>query len=251
MSQGWIKLHRILIDKPIWCCSTPEQKVIFITTLLLANHTGKQWEWKGMKFICKPGQFITSSSNLAIVAGVTRQNVRTALKKFKKYEFLTYESTKTGMLVTIVNWCKYQDDIRQGNQEDNQQLTNGQPTYNQLLTTNKNDKNDKNVENVKKYLYTPEFEKWYFEYPRPQAKKESFTNFEKVRKEKGLNFIWNCTRNYINYRNSIPEKDRGHPYSSNNFFGQKAYYLDFEYEKTSKVVNLNGISRYKADDYTG
>ncbi len=86
MTTGWIKLHRCLLDKPIWSCSSTEQRVILITILMLANHTEKQWEWKGKKFICRAGQFITSSTKLASIAGVTRQNVRTALKRFRDYE---------------------------------------------------------------------------------------------------------------------------------------------------------------------
>jgi hypothetical protein len=47
MNQGWIKLHRELLEKPIWTAATPEQKVLLITLLMMANHGEKQWEWKG------------------------------------------------------------------------------------------------------------------------------------------------------------------------------------------------------------
>ncbi|MCA5964224.1 hypothetical protein LC724_33295 [Blautia sp. RD014234] len=39
--KGWIKIHRELLDKPIWQLSTPEQKSILITLLLMANHREK------------------------------------------------------------------------------------------------------------------------------------------------------------------------------------------------------------------
>lgn len=81
------------------------------------------------------------------------------------------------------------------------------------------------------FIYTPEFEKWYSEYPRPQAKADSFKNFEKVRKDKGLDYIWQCTRNYQKYYETLSAKDKEFSFSSNNFFGQKAYYKDFETEK--------------------
>ena len=35
--DGWIRVHRELLDKPIWLNSTPEQKTILITLLLMAN----------------------------------------------------------------------------------------------------------------------------------------------------------------------------------------------------------------------
>lgn len=145
MNNGWIKLYRCLMDKPIWLNSTPEQINILFAILMLANHEGKEWEWKGEKFKVESGQFITSSTKLAEKCGVgiTRQNVRTALKRFEKLGFLTYESTKSGMLITIVNWGIYQGEGDIPNQEANQDLTNTQPRPNQDLTTNKNDKNER------------------------------------------------------------------------------------------------------------
>lgn len=218
-NKGWIKLHRQLLDNPIWVCSTIEQRVILITILLLANHAEKQWEWKGKKFACQPGQLITSLPSLAKTTGCSIQNIRTALKKFINYEFLTDQSTGTGRLITITNWEKYQSRP----DELTGEATDAQQTPNRRLTPNNNIKNEKNERNT----YSPDFEKWYSVYPRSEAKAESFKNFEKVRKIKGLDFINQCTQNYIDHRNSVPENERGPAYSSRNFFGQKAYYEDF------------------------
>lgn len=144
--EGWIKLHRCLTEKPIWSCTSPEQKVILITLLMMANHKGREWEWKGEKFKCESGQFISSLDSIVkrCGKGISTQNVRTALDKFKKYEFLTNESTKTGRLVTIVNWGLYQGEDEQPNKAINKELTKNQQSTNKELTPNKNDKNDKN-----------------------------------------------------------------------------------------------------------
>lgn len=143
---GWIKLHRALLDKAIWEKSSPEQKTILITLLLMANHEGKEWEWKGKQFKAEPGQFVTSLDSIIKKAGegISSQNVRTALKKFKKYEFLTEEVTKTGRLITIVNWGLYQSFSEEGNKATNKDLTNTSQRPNKELTPNKNDKNVKN-----------------------------------------------------------------------------------------------------------
>jgi hypothetical protein len=140
--KGWIKLYRQLLNKAIWQCSTMEQKVILITLLLMANHEEKEWEWQGEKFKCKPGQFVTSLKSIAEKAGsdISIQNVRTAIAKFEKYEFLTNQSTKTGRLITIVNWELYQSQ----DSKLTKGLTKHQQSANKALTTNKNDKNDKN-----------------------------------------------------------------------------------------------------------
>ena len=38
VNGGWVKLYRELKSKSIWQLSSPEQKVVLITILLLANH---------------------------------------------------------------------------------------------------------------------------------------------------------------------------------------------------------------------
>jgi len=151
---GWIKLYRELFDKAIWAQSTLEQKVILITLLSMASHKQSEWEWKGQKFKIQPGQFVTSLDKIVLKCGegVTEQKVRTALKRLEKYEFLTNESTKTGRLITIVNWRLYQDNEEEPNKDSNSQLTITQQTPNKQLTPIKNDKNNKNErmkENIK------------------------------------------------------------------------------------------------------
>ena len=149
---GWIKLYRELLDKPIWFESTPEQKVILITLLLMANHDGRQWEWQGQQYYAGPGQFVTSLSKIAEKAGpgISMQNVRTALKRFEKFNFLTNQSTKVNRLITIVNWGIYQDNPNEPNKDDNSQLTKSQQSTNKELTTNKNVRNKecKNIDVV-------------------------------------------------------------------------------------------------------
>lgn len=146
MADGWVKVYRELLDKPIWQESTPEQKTILITLLLMVNHEPKEWEWKGDKYVVQPGQCITSLEAIARKAGkgISIQNVRTALKRFEKYKFLTDESTNKNRLITIVNWNLYQSGKDESNNQANKQLTGNQQATNKQLTTNKNDKNEKN-----------------------------------------------------------------------------------------------------------
>lgn len=143
--NGWVKLHRRLLDKPIWCCSTPEQKAILVTLLLMANHEEREWIWQGEKFLCKPGQFITSLNSIAMRSGTSVQNVKTALKKFEEiYNFLTSKSTNKNRLITIENW-----DLYQSNEDKlTSKLTSNQQATNKQLTTNKNVKNVKNIRNI-------------------------------------------------------------------------------------------------------
>lgn len=164
---GWIKLHRALLDKAIWINSTPEQKTILITLLLMANHEPNQWEWKGKKYTVKSGEFITSLEKIVAKCGkgITTQNVRSALKRFEKLQFLTNESTKQNRLIKIENWRLYQDEENQPNKATNKEVTNNQQRPNKEVTTNKNDKNDKNDKNIFNnisydILFVPLIQKW-------------------------------------------------------------------------------------------
>jgi hypothetical protein len=127
--SGWIKLHRSILDDPVWTTAKPEQKVVLITILVLANHEPRQWTWKGEKFEVRPGQLVTSLSSLAKTAGVSVQSVRSAIARFEKLDFLTNESTKTGRLISIRKWDIYQS-IKVSPNKD----VNKDPTKHQQLT---------------------------------------------------------------------------------------------------------------------
>ena len=147
MSEGWIKLHRELLNKSIWTCSTPAQKVILITLLMMANHEGREWEFKGKRIKLQPGQFITSLPAIAKLAGdgVSIRNIRTALKRFEEYEFLTDESTANGRLITICNWERYQQGVEESDRLTDRQVTDDRQTGDRRVTANKNNKNDNNI----------------------------------------------------------------------------------------------------------
>lgn len=140
MSSGWIKTYRELLDKPIWHESTPEQKSILITLMLMANSQETQWEWRGEPYTALPGQFVTSLEKIAAKAGkgITSRNVRTALNRFEKYGFLSNQSTNKNRLITIVNWGVYQSPPSETvKQTVKQQSGNSQATVKQQ-STNKN-----------------------------------------------------------------------------------------------------------------
>lgn len=149
-----------------------KQRDVMVQVLLMANHIDNEWEWLGELYTCKPGQFITSLQSIAAncAGDVKVQSVRTALLKLEKWGFLTNESTKTGRLITVINWHRYQSEGKETNKETNKQLTKSQQRANKELTTNKNIKNVKNdkerkniyAENVK--MKESEYKKLLDEY---------------------------------------------------------------------------------------
>ena len=136
MNDGWIKLHRSILDWE-WH-DDPNTFCLWIHLLLMANHDEQKWH--GMAI--PRGSLLTSREKLADISKLSTQNVRTSLKKLTKSQNLTIKSTKQYTLITICNYNTYQDnqtDYQPTNQPTiNQRLTNNQPTTNQQLTINKN-----------------------------------------------------------------------------------------------------------------
>lgn len=174
--EGWIKLHRVLLEKPIWTCSNCLQKTLLITLLLKANHKENEWVWKGEKYKLQPGQFITSAESLEKEIGkeASRQKIRSSLALFEKLGFLTIKTTNKNTLITIVNWELYQGGNDEDNQQFNNQITNKQPSNNHQITTNKNDKNDKNE---KKKDILSKFALFWREYPKKESKQAALKSF--------------------------------------------------------------------------
>lgn len=179
--QGWIKLHRELLDKPIWTESTYEQRTILITLLLMANHKPAKWLFDGELYECQAGQMVTSLKSIQKLCGkgITRQKLRTCLELFKNLQFLTTKSTKRNTLITIVNYKTYQFIADENNQQNNQHLTNTQPTLNQHLTTNNN---VNNVNNVNKT--NVDFENFWQLYPNKKGKGAALKSWRKIKPNK-------------------------------------------------------------------
>lgn len=134
--KGWIKLHRKLLKSHIWLNSTPQQKTILMAIIMMVNHKNGTAEINGEIIKVAPGQMITSINSIKenCGKGVSIQNIRTALNRFKKLEFLTVKSTKQYSFITVCKYASYQHEKESPNKEPN--------VY---LTTNKNVKKNKEV----------------------------------------------------------------------------------------------------------
>lgn len=127
-NQGWIKLHRSLLDWQ-WA-SDPNVFLVFIRLLLKANH--KENTWKGIKIA--RGQVVTGRHELAKEIGISERNVRTALTKLKSTNELTIKPTNKYSVISINNYNHYQ--------QTDQQEANDRPASDQQVTTNNNDKKE-------------------------------------------------------------------------------------------------------------
>lgn len=144
MHRGYVKLHRSFIDWEWY--KKPNMAHFFTHCLLRANHKAKQY--KGIEV--NKGQFISGRKKLSEETGMTEQQIRTCIKYLKSTSELTSTSTKgidgKYTLFTLENWEKYQIEDK-ATSTSTKGSTEGQPTVNQGLTTNKNVNNEKNEKN--------------------------------------------------------------------------------------------------------
>jgi len=155
---GWVSLWRELYEKPIWANSSPEHKTVLVVLLGLVNHEPAGWEWKGDPYTVKRGQTITSLQSIKVLCGkgVSIQNIRSALLRFEKLQFLTNESTKTGRKLTLCNYDSYQKQEKQTNKAINSQPTKSQQRGNKEVTSNnKDNNNNKDNKVIKRKVFSP------------------------------------------------------------------------------------------------
>ncbi len=109
-SVGWIKLHRSILEDPVFHKSTPIYAKILITIMLMANSQENSWVKNKRQYNVQPGQFVSSLDKIAEKAGkrISSVNVRDAIKYYVKLGFIGCESTNRNRKITIKNWQKYQ-----------------------------------------------------------------------------------------------------------------------------------------------
>ena len=125
MRDGWIKLYRKTLTSDMYRSLTAKQRDVMIQILLLANHSNNKWEWQGEVIELEAGQLITSISKLADKCSkdVKEQSVKSALKKLEMWGFITDKATKTGRMITVLNWERYQGLVNLPNKESHKEIT--------------------------------------------------------------------------------------------------------------------------------
>jgi len=138
MSQGWIKLHRQLLDWE-WYGDINVMR-LFIHCLLKANHKPKKW--RGIEIA--RGQFYTSLDTLSDETGLKAMQLRTCFSKLKSTGEVTSSGMARGRMITVVSYDLYQDD----NSLNASDISGLQQGSNRVVTTNKNVKNEKNENKI-------------------------------------------------------------------------------------------------------
>ncbi|EQB9223304.1 hypothetical protein ACYYIK_000481 [Listeria monocytogenes] len=132
--DGWIKLHRSILESETYNCLSLHQKIIMIEILLRTNFTSGFWFDKktGRKIKIKPGQLITSVNKIKIdwlknEKQISDKKIRNTLAKLQKLGFLSIQTTNAYTLLTICKYSDYQqDETKEGEHKDKQRANEGQ-----------------------------------------------------------------------------------------------------------------------------
>ena len=144
--EGWIKLHRAILDNDLWKSEPFSRGQAWVDLLLLANHKESFFYKRGNKVIVKRGQVGRSSVELSDRWKWSRTKINKFLKDLEKeQQIITHKSSVT-QLLTIVNYDVYQEKEQQTGQQKNNRKT----AEVQQKDTYKNDKKERMIKKEKK-----------------------------------------------------------------------------------------------------
>lgn len=173
MSQGYIKLHRQLVNCPIWDREPFTWGQAWIDLLLRANHKDKTIIFDSKPLEVKKGQVVTSILKLSTSWKWDRKKTVRFLRFLESEKMATTNSTRRGTTITIVNWELYQCNGTTNGTTDG--TTSGQ----QVDINN----NDKNVNKSKKYIYSARFEEFWELYAKKTDKGRAYACYNARLKE--------------------------------------------------------------------
>lgn len=142
--EGYIKLHRSILDNPV-VCKDAEYFTVWTYLLLNATHTECDMIFNGKRITLKAGQLITGRKSISERFNISESKVQRVMKKLEIEQQIEQQTCSKNRLISIVNWHLYQSTEHL----IEQQVNNNRTTSEQQVNTNKNVKNDNNVKNEK------------------------------------------------------------------------------------------------------
>ena len=174
MNNGWIRLHRKVIESAVW--QDPGLLHLWIYCLLKANHKAGWVKIPGLAEPIEvlPGQFITGRFRLQEALYPKKRkstpSAKTVWRWLSVLETMQNVSIKTSnkySLLTICNWEAYQSGENESVQVNVPKVSSKCPASVQQVSTNKN---EKKVNKEKKKAEPDGFADFWDMYPKKVAK---------------------------------------------------------------------------------
>ena len=107
--QGWVKIHRDLLDNELWSDKPFTKGQAWVDLLLLANHKDKNVLIGSHTEMVERGSFITSELKLMERWGWGRKKVKLFLNFLESQKMIERNANNKRTVITIVNYGFYQD----------------------------------------------------------------------------------------------------------------------------------------------
>lgn len=172
MSQGYIKLHRQIMECSIWDIEEAyDKRSAWVELLLLANHKDKKTLFNNEMITIRRGQHLTSIRKLAERWGWSRGKVDRFLRLLENEQMVNTKRATNNILINIVNYDFYQHSEDEGRATDGHETDHRRATDEPQTDTNNN---DKNVKNEKKDIYNASFEELWKIYAKKKDKGRAY-----------------------------------------------------------------------------
>lgn len=179
--DGWVKLHRKIMDNPLYLSEPFTRMQAWIDLLLLANHKDGFFYVRGNKVTVGRGQIGTSSRTLASRWQWSRGKVERFLDELEQNGQIKPQKTNVITLISICNYIEYQEMEPQNEPQTDHRQTTDEPQK----SPNKKDKNVNNENNDKKKSKKAGFDysKSEFSFIESEEMKEIFLEWLDYKKE--------------------------------------------------------------------
>jgi hypothetical protein len=142
--QGWVSIHRKLMNNPVW--QNPNYLKLWIYCLFKASHAKHEMLVGNRIVHLERGQFITGRRALAAEMNAGMKESQTLsgatweryLKNLEKWQMLSIKVNSNFSVITIVNYDFYQQSGTKVDQQYEQHLYNNGSTNDQQMITNNN-----------------------------------------------------------------------------------------------------------------
>jgi hypothetical protein len=148
--NGWIKIHRSMLDKGWFVDSHAVHLWIYL--LMKAVHKPKEHLWNGQIIMLQPGQFITGRIKVSQETGIQESKVERLLTLFTQLGQIEQQTTSTSRLISILNYDKYQEGEQRVNNKRTtaeQRANSGRTASEQPMNTKEELKNER-IKELKK-----------------------------------------------------------------------------------------------------
>ncbi len=120
--QGWVKVHRSMMDNQI-IMKSPDHLAVWMFLLLHATHTEQRATFKGKEITLKPGQLIAGRKMIAEKINISESKVHRVLALFEAERLIEQQTSNKNRLIYLSAWDKQQS-AEQQEQQVNSKVNN-------------------------------------------------------------------------------------------------------------------------------